>query len=59
MEKLKEGEKLGNEQVYDLITSKEVSWQTIIYDLINTEQLEPWDVDLSLLLNPSCYLSSI
>lgn len=37
------------EQVHDLIFSKEVGWREIIYDLINTEQLDPWDIDISLL----------
>jgi len=43
--------KLGHIEIYDLLTSNEVSWQAIIYDLINTEQLNPWDVDLALLAN--------
>jgi len=50
-------EKIGNEQLYSLLTSKEVSWQAIIYDLINTEQLDPWDIDLALLANK--YLEKI
>lgn len=48
MEQIKE-EKIGNEQLYNLLTSNEISWQAIIYDLINTEQLDPWAIDLSLL----------
>jgi segregation and condensation protein A len=44
-------EKVGEEQIFDLITGKDVSWQAIIYDLINTEQLDPWDIDLVLLAN--------
>lgn len=39
-------DKIGNDQVYDMITSNELSWQAILYDLINTEQLDPMDVDL-------------
>jgi segregation and condensation protein A len=50
-------EKLGQNEVYELLTSKEVSWQAIIYDLINTEQLDPWDIDLALLSNK--YLEKI
>jgi segregation and condensation protein A len=42
-------EKISQEQFYDLITNKEASWQAIIYELIQTEQLDPWDIDLSLL----------
>ncbi len=43
--------KINSQQFYELITSNEVSWQAIIYDLINTEQLDPWNIDLSLLAN--------
>ncbi len=58
MEKIKEvGERINNEQLYNLLTSKEVGWQAIIYDLINTEQLDPWDIDLVLLTNK--YLKKI
>lgn len=48
---IQDKEKIGNEQLYDLLTSKEVSWHAIIYDLINTEQLDPWNIDLALLTN--------
>ena len=37
------------QQVHDILMSREVSWQEIIYDLINTEQLDPWDIDLMIL----------
>lgn len=37
------------EQVHDLLFSREIDWQEIIYDLINTEQLNPWDIDLIVL----------
>ena len=47
--KEKSTEKINNHQLYELLTSKEVSWQAIIYDLINSEQLDPWDINLSLL----------
>lgn len=50
-------DKMGHEQIYDLITGREVSWQAIIYDLINTEQLNPWDIDLMLLTNK--YLAKV
>ncbi len=49
--------KFNQDQVYALITSNEISWQSIIYDLINTEQLDPWDVDLSPLVQK--YLEKI
>jgi segregation and condensation protein A len=41
--------KIGESQFYTLITSQEVSWQAIIYDLIRTEQLDPWDIDIGVL----------
>lgn len=42
-------EKVSQEQVHELLFQDKLSWQAIIYDLINTEQLNPWDIDLSLL----------
>ena len=52
MEELKnEVTKLGQNDVFELLTNNEVGWQAIIYDLINTEQLDPWDIDLGLLAN--------
>jgi len=47
--KEEENNKLNQSQVFDLITSEELSWQTIIYDLIKTEQLDPWDIDIGVL----------
>lgn len=38
------------DQIYELLVNKdEITWQTIIYDLIKSEQMNPWDVDISLL----------
>ncbi|MCH7641008.1 segregation/condensation protein A, partial [Patescibacteria group bacterium] len=45
----KEVEKINQNQVYDVITSKKADWQVIIYDLIHTEQLDPWDIDIIIL----------
>ena len=39
------------EQMHDLLFNKEIGWQEIIYDLINTEQLDPWDIDITILTN--------
>ncbi len=50
-------EKIGSEQLYSLLTSNELGWQAVIYDLINTEQLDPWNIDLALLTNK--YLEKI
>lgn len=37
------------EQIHDLLFNREIGWQEIIYDLINTEQLDPWDVNVIIL----------
>jgi len=49
MEKETHNDKVGQEQLYDMLVSRELSWQSIIYDLIKTEQLNPWDIDLAVL----------
>jgi segregation and condensation protein A len=41
--------RINQNQFFDLITGEELSWQAIIYDLIKTEQLNPWDIDLRVL----------
>jgi len=41
--------KINQNQFFDLITGEELSWQSIIYDLIKTEQLDPWDINLGIL----------
>lgn len=46
---MKEIERVGQEQIHGLLFSEKLSWQAIIYDLINTEQLNPWDIDISVL----------
>src|SRR3989344_9465572 len=40
---------VSQEQIHDLLFSKEIGWQEIIYDLINTEQLDPWDINITIL----------
>ena len=40
---------VGQEQMHDLLFSREIGWREIIYDLINTEQLDPWNIDLTIL----------
>ncbi len=42
-------EKIGQDELYDFIMKPEPSWQSIIYELIRTEQLDPWDIDIGLL----------
>ena len=46
---VKSVQKIGQEQLHSLLFGEQLSWQAIIYDLINTEQLDVWDIDLSLL----------
>jgi segregation and condensation protein A len=48
-ENLEKPEKIGQNQFYDIITSKKPDWQAIIYELIHTEQLDPWDIDIVVL----------
>jgi len=49
-EGIKENKKLGQNELYNLLVNNEVGWQAIIYDLVNTEQLDPWNIDLALLV---------
>ncbi len=42
-------EKVGQEQIHELLFQEKLSWQSIIYDLINSEQLDPWNIDLTML----------
>jgi len=49
--------RINQDQVYDLITGEELGWQEVIYDLIRTEQLDPWDIDLAILADK--YLEKI
>jgi len=50
-------EKIGQEQVHQLLFDDSLSWQGILYDLITSEQLDPWDIDLALLT--SKYLEKV
>ena len=34
-----------------LIQKDDITWKTIIYDLIRTEEMNPWDIDISLLVS--------
>ena len=48
-------DKLGNktqphEQILELLSNKdEITWQTILYELVKSEEMDPWNVDISLL----------
>ncbi len=38
------------QQIFDLLLKEEeVSWKTIIYDLVKSQQMDPWDIDITLL----------
>ncbi len=38
------------EKIFQLLFNEdEVTWQSLLYDLIKTEQMDPWDIDVSLL----------
>lgn len=44
-------------QIHDLLFSRKIGWQEMIYDLINTEQLDPWDINITVLTDK--YLEQI
>ena len=38
------------QKLFDLLLDKdEISWKTIIYDLVKSEEMDPWDIDLTIL----------
>ena len=38
------------QQIWDLlIKEEEISWRTILYDLVKTEQMDPWNINITLL----------
>jgi segregation and condensation protein A len=45
------------DQIQNLLFNRELGWQEIIYDLINTEQLDPWDINIVILTDK--YLEKI
>src|SRR3990167_7454416 len=40
-----------HDRIFNIIFSKadEITWQTIIYELVKSEQMDPWDIDVSIL----------
>jgi len=42
-------EKINQTQFFDFIKGEELNWQSIIYDLVKTEQLDPWDIQIGVL----------
>ncbi|MFH1316939.1 MAG: segregation/condensation protein A [Candidatus Woesearchaeota archaeon] len=46
----KKDQKHPNDQVMSiLLDSEDITWQSILYELINTNQMDPWDIDISLI----------
>ncbi len=41
----------NHDRIFKIILSKtdEITWQGIIYELVKSEQMDPWDIDVSLL----------
>lgn len=38
------------EQIFDmLVKEEEITWQTIIFDLVKNEEMNPWDININLL----------
>ncbi|MBS3075075.1 segregation/condensation protein A [Candidatus Pacearchaeota archaeon] len=48
-ENLKIVEKISPNQFYDVISGRNPDWQVIIFELINSKQLNPWDIDIIIL----------
>lgn len=40
-----------HDRIFSILFSKtdEITWQSIIYELVKTEQMNPWDIDVSIL----------
>ncbi len=42
--------KSSNDTIFNIVFQEdEITWQTMIYELIRTEQMDPWDIDVSIL----------
>lgn len=42
-------DRINQEQFYDIVTGRAPDWQSIIYELISSDQLDPWDIDIIIL----------
>jgi segregation and condensation protein A len=39
-----------HEQIFEMLFDKdEITWQTILYELVKTEKMDPWDIDVTML----------
>ena len=42
----------GNEKIFEILYTKDdITWQAILYELVKKEEMNPWDIDISLLAN--------
>jgi segregation and condensation protein A len=55
--KIEDKNNAKQEQIHDILFNRELGWQELIYDLINTEQLDPWDINITILTDK--YLEKI
>ncbi|MBS3102654.1 segregation/condensation protein A [Candidatus Woesearchaeota archaeon] len=40
----------AHDKIFELLLDKdEITWQTLIYELVKTEEMDPWDIDVSIL----------
>jgi segregation and condensation protein A len=40
----------SSEQIFEFLFSEDdISWKTMIYDLVKTEQMDPWDIDIGVI----------
>lgn len=44
-------DRIGQEQIHGLLFVEKIGWREIIHELINTNQLDPWDIDICILTN--------
>ena len=50
MLKMIEATNSSNDQVFSILfNSDEITWQALIYELVSSEKMDPWDIDVSLL----------
>jgi len=40
---------VGDNFLNQLMDEEDITWQSMIFELVNTQQMDPWDVDLSIL----------
>ncbi len=49
---------MSQDKILSLLMQKdEITWQTILYDLVKSGEIDPWDIDISILANK--YLDTI